>query len=126
MTSVGIIPEYVTVPAQHGPATVPGCPVGKINVGRAGVRSSVASETAYGPYVAVPVGPRGTLTHQVWSLGEPVGYVHFDLETFKWAVSHELHGKRDFIQWSEMYAAVEMLQFVRQSAKYPFTYAAAR
>jgi len=126
MTSFGIIPEYVTVPAQHGPATVPGCPVGAIPGSPLGTRSSVASETAYGPYVAVPIGPRSTLTHQVWSLGEPVGYVHFDLETFKWAVSHELHGKRDFIQWSEMYAAVEMLQFVVLSAKHPFAYAAAR
>lgn len=125
-TSFGIIPEYVTVPAHDGPSTVPGCPVGPVPGNPLGTRANVVSETAYGPFVAIPVGPRDTLTHQIMVEGKPAGYVHFDLVTFKWAVSYELHGRRDFIQWSHFDLAVEMVQFVRFSAVRPFEYAAAR
>ena len=122
----GIVPEYVTASEHNGPFKVPGCPVGRVSGLGAGTRSSVASETAYGPYVAIPIGPRDTLTHQIMVNGKCAGYVHFDLVTFKWAVSIQLHGKRDKIQWSHFDLAVEMVQFVSCSAETPFMYAAAR
>jgi hypothetical protein len=126
MTSFGIIPEYVTVPAHSNPATVPGCPVGRVTGLGAGTRSCVVSETPYGAYTAIPIGPRDTLVHQIMIGGRCGGYVHFDLVTYKWAVSTQLHGTRHKIQWSHMSHAVEMVQFIAQSAKDPYMYAAAR
>lgn len=81
---------------------------------------TMVGQTDHGHFTAIPVlMPEGPRVHMIRSgqdgFGKAVGYVHFDLQTGRWAISDELHGTFYKIRYSTITRAIETLQAIRNS-----------